>query len=792
MAKDSILWLNQITLDQHALVGGKAATLGLLRQAGLPVPDGFCLPIEVTPHNIDTYWEAITKAYRQLAPDDGPVAVRSSGLNEDSPGASFAGQYETVLNVRGVEALRLAIEHCWQSAKSSRAQAYRSQHEYDNDEERIPLLVQQQVPADVSGVLFTADPVSGSDEEMLVEAVLGLAERLVSGHVTPAQYRVSRLGHVHALSSQTVLSPEQCHTLAELGVWIERILGSGQDIEWAIAGEHVYILQARPIPRSGRPLSLSQLWTRANIGEVLPHVITPLTWAVFQATLLNKPALVLAESSDHQRELGGVTRIHGRAYIRLDGMLDSFCYLPTITPLVMSQVLGVDLPSVAKSYVRPAGFLVRLAQAAFILDAMGFLPRLSWITKRMSPPPVAIPENLVGLVAWTTRCFQLHLKCTAYAIGAFGFLKYFLSRWMPEEVETLLPQILTGSEDLQTAAQGISLWRLAEQVRKNPSLRQALEANLSWPASVQELSHVDGGSEFLEAFQVFLEANGARAAGEFELATPRWREAPSFVLEVLLKFVQAQQTDTLTRALQNQHHRRAGIAQTLAASKPVRRWVLIRLMASYRAYTVARENMKYRLMEGYAALRRVFLEIDADLVSKGALSDANDVFFLTPAEALALVTGEGDALQKRDLIQTRKAHHAGYESQIAPDLVVGGGQEFTGFQEDGLTGIGCSPGIVDGVARVLFDIPEMDTLRPGEILVAPHTDPGWTPLFLICKAVVTEVGGFLSHGATVAREYGVPAVVNVKGATRQIHTGDFIRVDGGSGRVTILNPFNER
>jgi len=790
LSASSVLWLDQITLKQRPQVGGKAAALGTLRQAGLPVPDGFCLPIEVTPDNINTYWEAIAGAYRQLASGAEVVVVRSSGLSEDSPAASFAGQYETVLDVRDAEALRSAVEHCWQAAQSSRVQAYRSRYKHPHDDGRIPLLVQRQVPATISGVLFTLDPVSGSDGEMLIEAVPGPGEGLVSGHVAPVRYRVSRHGHVHAPSSPALLSPEQCRALAELGVRIERILGAGQDIEWAIAGEQVYILQARPITQSGASLPLSQFWTRANIGEVLPHVITPMTWAVFQATLLNDPAFMLDESGGaHDR--GGVTCIHGRAYIRLDGILDSFCYLPLITPQVMSQVLGVKLPLSVQSYTRPAGLPVRLAQGAFILDALGFLPRLSWMIKKMPSPPAAVPENLVSLVAWTTRCFQLHLKCTAYAIGAFGLLQHLLSRWVAGDAEMLLSQLLTGSEDLQTAAQGISLWRLAQQVQENPALRQVLESNPSWPVNAQQLLGIAGGPEFTRTFQGFLEENGARAAGEFELATPRWREAPAFVLEVLLKFVQAQQTANFPSSFTRQCQREAAIAQIRATSKPVRRWILTRLIASYSFYTAARENVKYRLMEGYAQLRHVFLGIGADLASRGVLSNANDVFFLTPSEALALARGDEAAQQTPALIQTRKKRHIYDESQVAPDLVLGDGREFTGSQEGGLTGIGCSPGTVEGVARVLFDISEMATLKPGEILVAPHTDPGWTPLFLVCKAIVTEVGGFLSHGATVAREYGVPAVVNVKGATAQIHTGDFIRVDGTGGRITLCSQVNQ-
>jgi pyruvate,water dikinase len=177
----------------------------------------------------------------------------------------------------------------------------------------------------------------------------------------------------------------------------------------------------------------------------------------------------------------------------------------------------------------------------------------------------------------------------------------------------------------------------------------------------------------------------------------------------------------------------------------------------------------------------------AYLVAKGIIENSNDVFFLISSEVLALIAGDEPAMHTTELILERKAQHAQWESQDGPNLFVEGGQEIISLQGDELVGIGCSPGTAEGIARVLFDTSETDSLRPGEILVTPHTDPGWTPLFLSCKAVVTEIGGFLSHGATVAREYGLPAVVNVRGATTRIHTGDLIRVNGTTGQVSLCN-----
>lgn len=788
-----LIWLDSVAALDHTQVGIKAARLSALRRAGLPVPNGFCIPLEAAGQDSDELWSRIAQAYHQLTPAGDAVAVRSSGVSEDSERASFAGQYETALNVRGVEVLQSAVKRCWQSVHSARAQAYQVRHGGEKEAQRLPLLVQLQVPATASGVLFTADPVSGDCEQTLIEATPGLGAALMSGRVAPARYRVDQQGRVQALSSDEVLTPAQCRVLTRLSAQVQHILGGEQDIEWAVVRDQIYILQARPITCTVPSLPPSRVWTRANIGEVLPDVVTPLTWSVFRATLLQNPASALRRGADQVEGNEGVRRFSGRAHIRLDCLLDSFCYLPTVTPTVIREVLGVDLPSTMESYTAPRGIPVRLAQAAFVLDALGFLPRLRWQTRRLPPIPdirtsthPQVREQFTGLLTWTARCFRLHLKCTAYAIGAFSLLAYCLKRWRFSEAQALLPQVLMGHEDMQTAAQGISLWRLAEQVRAHSTLLEVVDARLDWPTMSRQLTDTAGGPEFLQAMQSFLEQNGARTTGEFELAVPRWREDPSFVLSVLRKYLETQETTPDREDSTLRHRRRQEAVSHIEASlSSLQRPIFVQLVGSYSSYTTLRENVKYRLMESYALIREMFLEMGTGLVSTGVLGNAGDVLFLTPREVLALHAGEKLARETTALIAERQEQHADWESLNTPSLIMYDGQEVTERQGDALTGIGCSPGTAEGTARVLADPSEAEMLKTGEILVALHTDPGWTPLFLSCKAVVTEIGGFLSHGATVAREYGIPAVVSVKGATQQIHTGDLIRVDGSRGLVTI-------
>ena len=716
-------------------------------------------------------------------------AVRSSSNLEDLPNTSFAGLYDSYLNVKGMDNIIDSIKKCWASLWNERAIVYREKNNLNHTHAKMAVIIQEMVNAEYAGVIFTEDPTSGNKGEILLEYCEGLGERLVSGVVTPYSCKINKSSQMiqHGkVPERRNFGDDKIREVSTVALKVEKYFGCPQDIEWAFDGKKIYVLQTRPLANKIKAGSKDGVWTRANVGEVLPNVVTPLTWDVFRATLLNRPALALNPSNDSTEGNAGIKLFHGRIYIRLNDFLDSFCYLPTVTPPIMTHVLGVHLPS--ESYVRPKGGLVRLRQAAFMLDALGFLPHLAWSVRRLSPPPPAEPNRLEELITWNARCFQLHLKCTAYAIGAFGLLAYFIDRWLPSEAEKFLPLILMGNENLQTAAQGISLWQLAAHARKNPDLRGILDNDLDWSVTAQRMVHVGGGPEFLTMFQAFLDANGARAAGEFELAVPRWREDPTFVLGVMRRFLDADHTESFpVDPTIRRHQREKAISHIKASLGTFQQWVFTRLLNSYSEFTTLRENVKYRLIEGYALLRHIFLEMGNDLEVRGRLQAASDVFFITPSEILALIARDELARQTTELILERKAQHSRWQSQDAPDLIMRDGQENIKPQTGELTGIGCSPGTTEGVARVLLDPSEADALKTGEILVAPHTDPGWTPLFLSCKAVVTEIGGFLSHGATVAREYGIPAVVNVTGATTKICTGDLIRVNGTNGLVTICD-----
>ena len=735
--------------------------------------------------------EFIENGYLQKM--DSKWAIRSSSNMEDLPGLSFAGLYESYLNVQGLEQILEMVKQCWASLWTERAILYREKHDLDHMNASMAVVIQQMINPHYSGVIFTQDPIDATSEEMLLEYCEGLGEDLVSGRITPCTCKIHRntwsIMHLND-KDKGRLPDEQLIKLSKLALTIEECFRLPQDIEWAYNGMDFKILQSRPTYRATNDhqgISLDNVWTRANVGEVLPDVVTPLTWAIFR-TILMRPGLS-KETDKKETSHQGVEQIaliKGRGYIRLELFLDSFCYLPFVTPEIMDLVLGVKIPTNIKNYKRPRGISVGVAQGLFLIALSGIFPRLSLMAKRLPGLIEAKTGGLEKIIEWNRLCFRVHLQCTAYAIGSFAFLVHCLRRWLPMDVEELIPLIMIGNADLQTAAQGTTLLDLARHTNRHPTLRKLIIDNQDWRLLEGQVTGTDGGTEFLSLLEDFLVHNGARTAGEFELALPRWRENPSFVIMIIQRFIGASASNFVFPdwELRLEKHEKI-VCQIGDQLTFYKRWIFLRVLNSYRKFSTLRENMKYRLMEGYEELRNYFLVVGKTLVDASVLRDSADIFFLEPHEIESLGSAQMENGAVDRLVSERKQQYEMLNKEPAPDLIFCDIFTASPRLADNMCGIGCSPGTAEGFARVLKDISEAKLLEPGEILIAPHTDPGWTPLFLICKGLVAETGGFLSHGATVAREYGIPAVVSVTGATEKIRTGDLIKVDGDRGVVAI-------
>lgn len=720
-------------------------------------------------------------------------AVRSSGNLKDLSSSTFAGVYDSFLHIEGINGIVEAIKRCWASLWNERAILYRTRNHFEHEQASMAVLIQEMVDPEFSGMIFTKLPDSQSTSEIFLEYCGGLCESLVSRRITPFSCVINRLNgritHLYEPSGKKFRDTD-IRNLLMLALEIEKCFGGPQDIEWAFKDGRFYVLQTRPIVAKVNDGFESEdvVWTRANVGEVLPKPVTPLTWQIFRATLLNSPELIwgLPKNDKAETDSRGIKLIRGLVYVRTDSFMSSFGYLPYVTPETMSHILGVETMMKGEKYPKPKGILVRLAQSAFILEALGLIPRISWMVRYLPPLPRTESEQLERIINWTSRCFQLHLKCTAYSIGAFALLSKILNQWLPEHTNNALPLIFSGHENFQTAAQGISLVHLAEYAWKNKDVQGTIEKGMCWPRIREELEKIEGGPQFVMLLDSFLEKNGARAAEELELAIPRWRENPTFLITIIRKLAKEKAVESLQHDLIKHHqHREESIRIIKKCLPPFQYWIFSNLLASYRRFVAQRENVKYRLIEGFAAIREIYLEEERVLIQKGLLGNPGDIFFLTPPEINSLKKGDMTRDRAGRTIHERKEQHAQWETETSPEIFREDGINVLGENGKELIGIGCSPGIVEGVARVLMDICDSATLRPGEILVALHTDPGWTPLFLHCRAIVTELGGFLSHGATVAREYGIPAVVGVTGATSKIRTGDLLRVDGTAGIIVI-------
>lgn len=885
-----IVPFEQLGAADLARVGGKGSNLGELSRAGFPVPHGFCLTtagyrallagvadaarfideldrlgvpdtadalenirrlgaalrraIESTPLP-DAIAEALVHAWSAIGPEH-TYAVRSSATAEDLPGASFAGQQETFLNVAGQPALLEAVRGCMASLFTDRAIVYRAKNGFSHGQVALSVIVQRMAMPEVSGVLFTADPIANSRKICTIDATYGLGEVLVSGQVCPDSYRVDkRSGEVlearvgdkntaiwpipgggtrtesldETRRSARALTDAQACSLAELGVRIEAHFGQPQDIEWCLEQGEFRILQSRPItslyPMPEPAPDDDALHVYASVGHFqgMTDPMSPMGLSVF------KLLMPWGRHPDIVAESPVAATAGGRLYVDVTSFMSRprmrrkmITRLDTTEPLMAQGIKRViDSPAffaVPSKGVRMSSF-VRVAWPILAQTVSGILWRDPEVMRANAieafervhddirariraaePGPARLREAKAALCGF----MWLGLSAIAKAVPGFS-ARFMLEKAVRGRVdEANLDALDRALEGNITTEMDLAVGDLADTARASAAVCEAL---LAGEASLQAVETLDGGPAFADAVRSFLERFGFRGPSEIDIGRLRYRDDPAMLLRIVAGNLRNEEVGG-----HRAHHGRLVAAAREAAAHVEaaaangwlggirRRWVR-RLMRVHRVLFSLRDHPKFTIVRILDVIRSVVEETGATLVSNGRLQTVRDVYWLGMDELIH--AAEDESVELTSLIAGRKAEYARYRELTPPRVITSEGEipemrhDTADVPDGALPGVAASAGLVEGVARVIHD-PVGEILHSGEILVTRFTDPGWTPLFLNAAGLVMEVGALMSHGTVIAREYGIPAVVGVLDATEHIRTGDRIRVHGTGGYIELLPP----
>jgi rifampicin phosphotransferase len=855
-----VSWLQELDRQSVGLAGGKAANLGEMLRAGLPVPPGFVLTTEayeqfVTANRLQPQVErlagdvspedtaglekvaqvigslfaggvmpdAIAAAVRQAYARMGSpcVAVRSSATAEDLAGASFAGQMESYLNVRGELALLDAVRRCWASLWTPRALSYRARQGVAHSAVRLAVVVQEMVQAESAGVLFTANPVTGHRGQMVIDGVWGLGESLVGGRVTPDHWVVdaggkvleTRVAHKEVrtapqgggtalaplpaeLRERPVLDEAQVGALVALGRRAADHFGAPQDVEWAFAGGRPYLVQSRPItslfplprpeppPESGLHVYLS--------GNVIQGVVEPLTpmGLGLLGKILNALAAFKYAVKMRPGEAGPFFKVAaGRFFADITPILQdrrARRAFPRVVGIADPHVSEILKALVEREPLRPGrGRLSVRASPGYLL---GVLHR----SLAVVVSPESAPERLAASAGRVARQVERMAEEVRDPAGCRRFVEETLPGVWPRLIVQLLPLVIPGVA-ARFLVEGLLRRWLNDPGALQPVLRSlphnpTMEMDLAlW--HVSRVLKAEGAEPSADhpAVRAFLAKYGDRGVREIDVGMPRWREGPGHVLNVLRTYLaHGEEADPQRQFRQGEEAAERACRELVERVRRGKGWLRARLLKfllrRVRALAGRREYPKFLVVRVIAAVRGAIARAGAALAAAGRLGRPGDVFFLDLA----------DLDSSADLRALAGRNRADYERELGrrviPRVMTSAGETFytaPGAVPGALAGTPASPGVYEGTVRVILD-PTGAKLQPGEVLVAPGTDPAWTPLFLSAGALVMELGGVMSHGSVVAREYGIPAVVGVPDATRHLHTGQRVRVDGESGQVILL------
>ena len=769
--------------------------------------------------------QAVGRFLNRAGLDGRPLAVRSSAVAEDGAGAAFAGVHESHLGVSGLDAVCAAAARCLASLWTPHAVAYRRRMGVADDATPCAVVLCEMVgdprrgPA-AAGVAFSCDPVTGERQVVTIELAAGRGDAVVQGAVAPQRYAVRRSGpdvdvaRLDDTGGAPVLGDDAIEALAALVLRVHWALGDGdtpQDVEWAHDGRTLWMLQSRPVTRlprwtfPGVP-TRTPTWSDGNIRDSFPRPLTTATWSLLDATA---QAIVYASARLVEYPLPSgmqvLRRFGGRPYFDLDSLqwslYDSIGILPADTNLTM----GGFQPEIPVPKGNPLRGRAGLARTRRRLRLVGRLRRFQRDAARRIDALIeharqsrAVDLSILSDDRLLARFRDLQalgaeyepvLQLAATYSGVWArALEWVLELAVRGSARSLVSRLLAASGNVASAEHGFRLQELADRAAGDAAALAALRDPdpLAW-------RELPPDAPFRAAMEDYLDRFGHRGVFEMELASTRWAEDPHYVLEqVRFHLDHPPAGDARSRAAEVRRRAEAELAAFPALLRPVARWVLARA----RRGAALRENAKSGSAAAIALIRQVCLEVGRRLQASGRIAAVDDVFHLSIVEVEAWLTGAWDGTGAGALVADRRARLAAQQELELPGVI----QESPSADSsasaapaatsvlagDAWTGVAAAPGEAEGAACVLRTPHDGGRMGRHDVLVAPSTDPGWTPLFLRASALVTETGGYLSHGAVVAREFGLPAVVNVRDAMRTLTDGDRLRVDGTAGRVTRI------
>ncbi|MHC0035312.1 phosphoenolpyruvate synthase [Pseudoneobacillus sp. C159] len=758
--------------------------------------------------------------------DEHPYAVRSSATVEDSPHSSFAGQHDTYLNIIGKEAIMQHISKCWASLYSDRAVIYRMQNGFDHSKVYISVIIQRMVFPQASGILFTADPITFNRKLLSIDAGFGLGEALVSGLVSADCYKVKEQKIVEKriatkklaiygrkeggtetvpiepdLQKYQTLTDHQIIKLARIGRQIEAYFGCPQDIEWCLVNETFYIVQSRPIttlfPIPEADDQENHVYVSVGHQQMMTDPIKPLGLSFY---LLTTPAPMRKAGGrlfvDVTQQLS--TPVSRNILLNAMGQHD-----PLMKDALMNIIERGDfIKSLSKDNKAPNP---RRGNTDMLAQIENNPSIVSDLIKRSQTSIEELKQNIqmksgLDLFDFILEDIQ-ELKKILFdpqssavfmaAINASTWINEKMNDWLGEKnaADTLSQSVPNNI----TSEMGLALLDVADVIRPYPEIIDYLQ-HVKDDHFLNELVTFDGGQELRDAFSAFLNKYGMRCSGEIDMTKTRWSEKPITLVPMIIGNIKNFELNASNRKFEQGRQEALKKEQELLErlkqlpegeqkAKETKRMIdLIRNFIGYREYP------KYGMINRYFIYKQALLKVAEQLVQAGVIHEKEDIYYLTFEELREVVRSKKLDYQ---IINKRKDDYKLYEKLTPPRVITSDGEIMTGeykrvnLPTEALVGLPVSSGVIEGRARVILNM-EDAVLEEGDILVTTFTDPSWTPLFLSIKGLITEVGGLMTHGAVIAREYGLPAVVGVENATKIIKDGQRILVNGTEGYIQIL------